>query len=115
MRTSTGSLAALIAIGFFLVAPYAMADSIFTATLTGAQETPPNGSTATGQATVTLSSTLESLTVSEVFSDLTGGVASGAHIHCCSGPGIASSIALPFPIPPFPAATSGIFNQKRLI
>jgi hypothetical protein len=79
----------------------------FTATMTGAEETPPNGSTGTGFATVTLNGDL--LTVQESFTGLTGGPASAAHIHCCTPPGVAAPVVIPFPT--FPAATSGIFTQ----
>src|SRR5262245_33906399 len=94
-------------------APGAQSDLIFSATLLGSNETPPpgNASTATGSALVTLLSDNTHLVVHETFSGLIGGPASGAHIHCCAPPGVAVTIAIPFPIPPFPAATSGVFDQ----
>jgi CHRD domain len=82
----------------------------FTATLLGSNETPPNASTATGTALVTLNGNL--LTVDESFSGLIGGAASAAHIHCCEPPGTAAGVAVPFPfsgVPSFPAATSGTY------
>jgi hypothetical protein len=80
----------------------------FKATMTGSQETPPNASTATGSATVTLNGNL--LTVNESFSGLSA-VATGAHIHCCAAPGASAPVVVPFPFPPFPAATSGTFSD----
>ena len=81
---------------------------IFTATMSGSQETPPNTSTGSGFATVTLNGNL--LTVNESFSGLSA-AATGAHIHCCAAPGASASIVVPFPFPPFPAATSGTFSD----
>src|SRR5438045_2665474 len=101
----------IVASALLAGAPAAQADLIFTATMTGSQETPPNASTATGSALVTLLSDNTHLVVHETFSGLIGGNASGAHIHCCAPPGVAVAIAIPFPIPPFPAATSGVFDQ----
>ena len=84
-----------------------VADTVtFTATMTGAQETPPNASTATGSASVTVVGTV--LTIHEVFSGLTGGTAAAAHIHCCALPGVAAPVVIPFT--GFPAATSGTFD-----
>jgi hypothetical protein len=101
----------IVASALLAIAPAAKADLIFSATLVGSSETPPNGSTATGSALVTLLSANTNLVVHETFSGLIGGNASGAHIHCCALPGVAVAIAIPFPIPPFPAATSGVFDQ----
>ena len=83
------------------------AGTIYTTTLLGSNEVPPNASTATGFATVTL--TGDSLTVDETFSGLTGGTAAAAHIHCCSPVGVNSGVAIPFT--GFPAATSGTYNN----
>jgi hypothetical protein len=84
------------------------AATIFTTTLTGANEVPPTGSPATGTAVVTLNGT--TLTVSETFSGLIGGPAAAAHIHCCGPVGMNEPVAVPFP--GFPAATSGTYNQS---
>jgi hypothetical protein len=84
------------------------AATIFTTTLIGANEVPPNASPATGSATVTLNG--NTLAVSEVFSGLIGGPAAAAHIHCCGPVGVNEPVAVPFP--GFPAATSGTYNQS---
>ena len=83
--------------------------TVFTAALAGSQEVPPNASPATGTITVTLDQTLNTLSVSEVFSGLIGGPAVAAHIHCCAAPGTNASVAVPFT--GFPAATSGIYTH----
>jgi hypothetical protein len=79
----------------------------YTDTMLGVNETPSNGSTATGSATVVLDTTLNTLNVSIIFSGLTGGVAAASHIHCCVPAGVAGIVALPFT--GFPAATSGSY------
>jgi hypothetical protein len=89
-----------------LAAPRAEA-SIYTATLSGANEVPANISTATGSATLILTGNL--LEVEVTFAGLIGGPASAAHIHCCILPG--SNIAIAVPFPGFPAATSGTYDQ----
>ena len=101
----------IVASALLAGAPAAQADLIFSATMLGSSETPPNGSPATGSALVTLLSDNTHLVVHETFSGLIGGIATGAHIHCCAPPGVAAVIAIPFSIPPFPAATSGVFDQ----
>ncbi len=53
------------------------------AILTGAAETPPNTSPATGSATVTIDTLAYTLSVQANFSGLEG-VATAAHIHCCT-------------------------------
>jgi hypothetical protein len=83
------------------------AATLYTATLNGATEVPPNPSTATGSATLTL--TGNSLAVNESFSGLVGGSAVAAHIHCCTSPGTNAPVAIPFP--GFPNATSGTYSN----
>lgn len=77
--------------------------------LTGSREVPSNGSTATGSATVSYNDVTLILSVSVLFSGLTGGPATAAHIHCCLGPGVASGIAIGFT--DFPNATSGNYSR----
>ena len=82
----------------------------FTDTMFGSSETPPNGSSASGSATVVIDTVANTLSVTESFFGLTGGVASGAHIHCCAAAGTAAIIALPFPS--FPSATAGTYTMN---
>ena len=65
-------------------APLCLAVQISTSTiLSGPQENPPNNSTATGFATVTLDTTTHRLRVAVTFSGLTSNTTM-AHIHCCT-------------------------------
>jgi CHRD domain len=106
MRTLRFALGSGILV--FALAASASGTTIFTAVLSGANEVPPNVSTATGSATVTLNG--NTLTVDETFSGLIGGPASAAHIHCCAPIGTSVGVAVPFP--GFPAATSGTYNMS---
>jgi hypothetical protein len=81
---------------------------VYTDKMFGTNETPTNASTATGSATVTVDTVANTLHVDETWTGLTGGPATGAHIHCCAGPGVAAQVALPFNT--FPATTSGTFS-----
>jgi uncharacterized repeat protein (TIGR01451 family) len=70
--------------------------TLFVATLDGAQETPPNNSTATGRATLLLSPDEKTARVSLLFSGLSSGQ-TDAHIH---GPATLGASAPPvFPLP----------------
>ena len=79
----------------------------YTATLSGANEVPPNGSTASGFATFTLNGDM--LTVDMSFTGLTGGPAAAAHIHCCAAPGTNAPVWIPFA--GFPNMTSGTYTN----
>ena len=70
--------------------------SLFVATLTGAQETPPNGSPAIGSATLLLSPDETSARVSLNFSGLTS-AQTDAHIHGPAGFGVVGPILFPLP------------------
>jgi hypothetical protein len=84
-----------------------VAGTIYTASLSGTSEVPPNASTATGFATLTLNG--DSLKVDLTFTGLIGGPATAAHIHCCTTPGNNAAVALPFV--GLPTATSGTYSQ----
>ena len=75
--------------------------------MSGANEVPPNASTATGWAYLSL--TGSSLFVQIFWNALTGGVPAAAHIHCCTTPGTNVNVAVGFP--GFPAATSGTYTH----
>jgi hypothetical protein len=98
---------ALSVTAFVFFAWGAQAATLYTATLNGATEVPPNASTATGNGTLTL--TGDSLAVFESFTGLVGGPAAAAHIHCCVPPGTNAGVAIPFP--GFPNATSGTYSN----
>ncbi len=69
---------------------------LFTANLNGAQETPPNSSTATGTATVLLSADEQTARVSLDFSGLSS-AETAAHIHGPAAPGVAGPILFALP------------------
>lgn len=69
---------------------------MFTATLNGAQETPPNNSTASGTATLLLSPDEQTARVSLNFNGLSS-AQTMAHIHGPAAPGVAGSILFPLP------------------
>jgi hypothetical protein len=58
---------------------------IFDTTLSGGLEVPPNSSTGTGSAIVTLDTVMQTLSVNMSFSGLSSGT-TAAHIHCCAPP-----------------------------
>src|SRR5574340_856655 len=64
-------------------APAIAHESVFTASLNGPSEAPPNGSPGLGQITVTIDSNLVTMRVQESFSGLTADT-TAAHIHCCT-------------------------------
>lgn len=90
----------------------AQASVIYSTTLTGAAEAPPNASPGNGSATVEYDPLLHTLRVDVLFSDLVGSV-TAAHIHCCvASPGTAG-VATPTPtFPGFPSGvTSGTYSN----
>jgi hypothetical protein len=56
---------------------------VFTGSLTGGNEIPPNASPGTGSVTVTMDLALHTLRIEASFQDLIGTV-TAAHIHCCT-------------------------------
>jgi hypothetical protein len=68
---------------------------IFEATLSGAQEVPPAGSSGTGSAEVSLNNNTNLLTWKVTYSGLTG-PATGAHIHGPAAPGQNAAVVVPF-------------------
>jgi hypothetical protein len=100
----------LVLLGVLLLPLRLRADSIFTATLTGPQETPPIASPATGSGTVVLNAAQDMITVDLSWFGLVGGPASAAHIHCCAPPG--TNAAVLFAFSGVPAATSGSIPEQ---
>jgi hypothetical protein len=119
--------AALVLLGtlFLQVAPAQAVPITFVANLLGANEIPPNGSPATGFATVVLDPTAQTIQINVTFADLTTPV-TAAHIHCClpspfalANVGVATTVpAFPgFPVPPNippPGVTSGDYHSAVL-
>jgi hypothetical protein len=81
---------------------------VYTDTMFGGNEVPPNGSPGSGQATVTVNTVTNMLTVNETWTGLSA-PAAAAHIHCCAVAGVAAPVALPFTL--FPNTTSGSYNS----
>jgi len=70
---------------------------LFTATLAGSQETPPNNSTATGRATLVLSPDEKTARVSLTFAGLSSGQ-TDAHIHGPAAAGVSAPAVFPLPL-----------------
>jgi hypothetical protein len=87
---------------------------VYTATLSGLSEEPPNASAGTGTATVTIDDLLNTLRVEVVFADLLGPT-TVTHIHCCTptaGSGIAGVASAVPSFPGFPVGvTAGVYDQ----
>jgi len=106
-------LCAGVVLGAFAL-PALAHEVIYIATLNGANEAPPNASTGTGFATLTINEDTFTMRIEASFSGLVGNV-TNAHIHCCTAsPGTATAgVATPLPtFPGFPAgATLGVYDQ----
>ena len=75
----------------------AKADSlVFTTTLSGANEVPPNASPGTGSAVITVDTATHMMTVNITFSGLLGNT-TASHIHCCGAPGTNQQVATTTP------------------
>ena len=84
------------------------AKTVYTAALSGANETPATGSLATGFATVIFDNSANSLEIQLSFAGLSAPAMAG-HIHCCTLPGTNAAVALPFT--GLPNATSGSYDN----
>jgi len=104
----------LLALVLVLLAPAAANAAIlqFIAPLgvTGAQEVPPRATPATGTGFALYDDVALLLFVGLDWQDLLA-PASAAHIHCCSGPGVNSTVAIDFVPAGFPSVTSGSFSH----
>jgi hypothetical protein len=97
--------------------PAQAVDTVYTTTLTGPGESPPNASPGTGFATVTLNPDLHTLRVQATFSGLTG-TTTASHIHCCiTVPGGAAGVATTTPtFADFPlGVTAGTYDKTLLL
>jgi hypothetical protein len=79
-------IAPLLLAALLAAAPATAAPVVFQATLSGANEAPPNASTGSGTVTVTYDPATFLMTLAMDFTGLSG-TTSAAHIHCCvAGP-----------------------------
>lgn len=92
-------------VGSPFVAAHPASAISFTAAMDGGQEIGPNGSPATGFASITVVGNL--LSVDETWTGLTGGNPAAAHIHCCTP--LVANVGVAVGFPGFPAATSGTY------
>ena len=82
MKTHLGK--GLAALTLLAASAFAQADPVvYNAALSGAAESPPNASAATGDVTVLFDIDNHYLTIAASFTDLEG-LSGAAHIHCCT-------------------------------
>ena len=102
---------AVAALSMLAAMPAAAVQTSFSATLTGAAESPPNASLATGSAWVTFDSVLSTVDVQVIFDGLSA-PASAAHIHCCTAVAGTGTAGVALGLTGFPAATSGVYANS---
>ncbi len=88
-------------------APALSAIVVYTATLTGASESPPVASPGYGLSIVTIDDTAFTMRVQTVFTGLVGTV-TVAHIHCCTAVPGAGTAGVATPTPSFPSFPTGV-------
>jgi hypothetical protein len=106
LRPAALTLPVMFAIAMgFLVTPSVNASTLFTATLSGANEVPPHLITpATGAGSFLLNDAQTDLFVTLSFSGLLANE-TGAHIHAPAAPGANAAVVLPLPTSPAKAFT----------
>jgi hypothetical protein len=91
-----------------LVAPAAQATSIvYTASLSGLKEAPPNASPGIGFATVTFDDVADTMRVEVSFSGLLGNT-TASHIHCCTASPFSGTAGVATVTPTFTGFPSGV-------
>ena len=89
--------------------PCLMGQVVYTTTLSGGAEVPPNASLAAGTATVTYFPATSMMIVSTSFSDVSV-FATAAHIHCCTSSTANAGVATQTPsFNGFPTGTAGTY------
>lgn len=106
LRPAAFVLAALAAVASLVPSP-CRSQVVYSATLSGAAEIPPNPSPGTGPVTVRFDPTTLLMTVSTSFSGLTAGT-TVAHIHCCTATPGGSNVGVATPTPSFPGFLAGV-------
>jgi CHRD domain/PEP-CTERM motif len=104
----------LITAGLLLAAigtPAAAVDSVYTTTLSGPAESPPNHSPGTGTAMVTIDKDHATMHVQDNFKNLLQGTTE-AHIHCCTDVPGAGNSTIGIELKDFPlGVTSGSYDH----
>ena len=105
----------LLALGLFAMSVPAQAALItYQAFLSGANESPPNGSPGMGLATVTVDTIADTIRIQAVFSGLTT-PDQAAHIHCCTAAPGTGTAGVATAVPAFPGfplgVTSGTYDN----
>jgi CHRD domain len=105
MKTTSWAVAAIAALA--ITVPAAGATLVYTATLSGAAESPPTASPGTGFATITLDTTAVTMRVEANFSGLLG-TTTAAHIHCCTTVANTGNAGVATATPTFTGFPSGV-------
>jgi hypothetical protein len=80
---------------------------VYSASLSGPAEAPPNASPGTGTALVTIDLDLATMRLQTSFSGLLGNV-TAAHIHCCTAIAETGTVGVATTLPTFPGFPSGV-------
>ncbi|WP_431262747.1 CHRD domain-containing protein [Roseateles chitinivorans] len=109
---AAAAFAAFAATSFAL--PALAHDIVYTASLSGGAEFPPNASAGTGLATVTFNDDDFTMRVQVTFAGLTG-ITTASHIHCCTAAAGAGNAGVATTTPTFPnfplGVSSGSYDQ----
>jgi hypothetical protein len=107
------SVAALLSGLLALLAPAAASAAVivYSGSLSGANENPPNASTGTGTSTITIDTTAQTLRFNTNWSGLTSNTID-AHLHCCAATDANAGVAIGFgAFLPVVSAPSGMIDQ----
>jgi hypothetical protein len=97
------TLVATLATGAHVLA----APVLYVGSLSGPAESPPNASTATGFAGVTIDSVAHTMAISASFSGLSS-IDTAAHIHCCTATAFTSTAGVATQVPAFSGFPLGV-------
>jgi hypothetical protein len=89
--------------------PALAVQTTYTASLSGAAESPPNASPGTGLATVTFDDVANTMFISVNFSDLLG-LVTASHIHCCTAVPGTGTAGVATTTPTFTDFPSGVMS-----
>lgn len=99
----------LFALSLLTAASLSAAPIVYSATLSGLNESPSNGSPATGSAIVTMDTVAHTLQVQLWFSGLTA-PNTAAHIHCCTAVPMTGTIGVATTTPTFTGFPAGTMS-----